>query len=77
MCAKTMTLGNFAKWVDALMHIHISAMGMSVNVKVDSQLTYLHIANLLFYNLRKKEYNLFINFERGVKGVVCTVLVQV
>ena len=41
MCAKTMTLGNYVKWVDVLMHIHIGTMD---KVKVVSWLTYLHIA---------------------------------
>ena len=51
MCAKTMTLGNYAEWIDVLMHIHISPMGKSVIVKDVSQLTYLHIATsyLLFW----------------------------
>ena len=39
-----MTLGNYAKWVDVVMHIHVGSMGKSVNVKVVSQLAYLHIA---------------------------------
>ena len=43
MCTKTTTLGNYAKWVDVLMHIHIGMMGNLVNVKVVSRFTYLHI----------------------------------
>ena len=31
-----MTLVNYAKWVDVLMHIHIGVMGKSVSVKVVS-----------------------------------------
>ena len=31
MCAKTMFLGNYAKWIDMLVHIHIAMMGKSVS----------------------------------------------
>ena len=44
LCAKTVTLVNYVKWVDVLMHIHIGVMGKSVNVKVVSWLANLHIA---------------------------------
>ena len=44
LCAKTVTLVNYVKWVDVLMHIHIGVQGKSVNVKVVSQLANMHIA---------------------------------
>ena len=51
MCAKTMTLGNYAKWVYVLMHIHISAVGMLINVKVVSQLTCILLHVLVLFTL--------------------------
>ena len=44
LCAKTVTLVNYMKWVDVLMHIHIGAVGESVTVKVVSQLANMHTA---------------------------------
>ena len=44
LCTKTVTLVNYAKWVDVLIHIHIGAMGKSVNVKIVSQLADMHMA---------------------------------
>ena len=48
LCTKTMTLLNYVKWVDVLMHIHIRVMGKSVNVKVVNWLANLHIATITF-----------------------------
>ena len=55
-----MTLVNYAKWVDMLMHIHIRAMGKLVNVKVVSRLANSHIATLLLKIVIKREFNIFI-----------------
>ena len=52
VCAKTVTLGNYAKWADVLMHIHIGSMGKLVNVKVVSWLAYLHIATHITTELK-------------------------
>ena len=52
MCAKTVFLGSYAKWVCGLMCQSVSGL--------------IVLLHLPFYNLKRKEkleHNLFINFE--------------